>query len=252
MIEAIIAAGLACAVTVFAKGIYDDADMGHNAKSKIEDRIRRMVDSRLNEYKEQGRISDHEYILLLNKRSNNDTTIRNQTVNSVFDTNIVITTDNKCSYSNSSHYQDLGLNTYTLITTMNKMLSRLDDIYAKLEKNSSLNNNEEEQERKILDLGKERNKNKVRQNKSVTKIKKGHIYNIKNKEKEEEYRKEDSDKERNINTNSKEELNYLPINTINDNNNSSSNNNDYEFNEIEELKKQIADMISKLDKEIID
>jgi hypothetical protein len=249
MIEAIIAAGVAGAVTVLARSIHHNTSVNHYTESEIKDRIRRMADNRLKEYKEQGKISEHEYILLLNKRYSSNDTIKNQTVNSGLDTNTVITSDNehKCSYSNFNHYQDLGSNTYTIITTMNKILSRLDDIYSKLnENNSSLNNGEL---KRRLNLGKGKYSNsKVHQNKSVTKIKEPK-YNSNDKEKSEG---DSIHKEGDINTNYKEERlsDYIAINTnynttINDNNNNDGN----EFNDIEELKKQIADMISKLEKE---
>ncbi len=251
MIEAIIAAGLAGAVTVLARGIHHNTSVNHYTESEIKNRIRRMVDNRLREYKEQGKISEHEYILLLNRydesmiNNNNQSTVSNSLS---ANNGIVITYDQyNGSYSNpssnSNYYLDLGSNTsaYTLITTMNKVLSRLDDIYSKLEKNPNNNSSSKERGRKILALG-EYNNIKVHQNKSITKTKKDYRYNnSKNKKREEEEYREGDQRD--------EGLDPLPMNTINDNDNSNDNNNNYEFNEIEELKKQIVDMISKLDKE---
>jgi hypothetical protein len=251
MIEAIIAAGLAGAVTVLARGIHHNTSVNHYTESEIKDRIRRMADNRLREYKEQGKISEHEYILLLNRYDESMVNNNNQsTVSNSLSANngIVITYDqHNGSYSNpnpnSNYYLDLGSNTsaYTLITTMNKILSRLDDIYSKLEERS-LNNNSKEQGRKMLNLG-EYNNIKVHQNKSITKTKKDYRYNnSKNKKREEEEEYKEGDQR-------DKGLDPLPMNTINDDNDNNSNNNNYEFNEIEELKKQIVDMISKLEKE---
>jgi len=236
MIEAIIAAGLAGAVTVLARGIHHNTSVNHYTESEIKDRIRRIADNRLREYKEQGKISEHEYILLLNRYDKsiidgNQLTVSNSLTvnnNSYFNPN-----------PNYNHYLDLGSNTpvYTLITTMNKMLSRLDDIYAKLEERRSLNNNSKEHGKRMLNLA-GYNNIKVHQNKSITK--KDHRYNESKKIEEEERREVDQ---------GDKGLDPLPMNTVNDINNTNKNNNNYEFNEIEELKKQIVDMISKLEKE---
>ncbi len=222
MIEAIIAAGLAGAVTVLAR-VRHNTSVNYYTESKIRDRIRLMVDNRLKEYKEQGKISDHEYISIINNRS--------KVSNS-------LSANNGSYYNpnpNSNHHLGSDTSTYILIT-MNKMLSRLDDIYARLEERS-LNNRE-----KALNLA-EYNNLRVHQNKSITKTKRGNRYNNSKNEKEEEYRGGDQiDKE----------VDPSPINNSNSNNNNNNNNNsnsNYEFNEIEELKKQIFDMISKLDKE---
>jgi len=221
MIEAIIAAGLAGAVTVLARGIHHNTSVNYYTESKIKERIRLMVDNRLREYKEQGKISDHEYISIINNRSK----VSNN-----------LSANNDSYYNpnpNSNHHLGSDTSTYILIT-MNKMLSRLDDIYARLEE-KSLNNREE-----ALNLA-EYNNLRIHQNRSITKTKRGNRYNnSKNKNKEEEYRGGDQrDKE----------VDPLPINNSNNNNNNNNNNSNYEFNEIEELKKQIFDMISKLDKE---
>lgn len=188
MIEAIVAAGLAGAVTAFTMRMHDAT----GSKESIEERIRSRVGDRIREYKEQGRIDEQEYILL----TNGTHTVRRE----VEGTSILLA----------------------------KILSRLDDISAKIES------------RELSDRDRARDKNKT-----------------KNKTKERATRARDhsrgrySERRASVNDSIKE-FNALntDANTLDDANSSSSND-DYlnEFNEIEELKKQITEMISRLEKE---
>ncbi len=187
MIEAIVAAGLAGAVTAFAMRMHDAKDK----KESIEERIRSRVGDRIREYREQGRIDEQEYILLTN--GSLDTVRRPE----VADTN----------------------------TLLVKILSRLDDIHAKIEsKGVMVKAKDKDEDNKSKDKTIPRDKNKGRYKERRASIKDSIEFNT-------------------LNTDAKE---------VNDGNSSSSSSKDdylNEFSEIEELKKQITEMISRLEKE---
>ncbi len=188
MIEAIVAAGLAGAVTAFTMRMHD----AKGSKESIEERIRSRVGDRIREYKEQGRIDEQEYILL----TNGTHTVRRE----VEGTSILLA----------------------------KILSRLDDISAKIES----------RELSDRDRARDRDKNKNKTKERATRAR-------------DHSRGRYSERRASVNDSIKE-FNALntDANTLDDANSSSSND-DYlnEFNEIEELKKQITEMISRLEKE---
>ncbi len=181
MIEAIVAAGLAGAITAFTMRMHD----AKGSKESIEERIRSRVEERIRKYKEEGRIDEQVYILL----TNGTHTVRRE----VEGTNILLA----------------------------KILSRLDDISAKIESR--------EVRAKDRDKNKDKNKDKNRATR-VRDHSRGRY------------------KERRASVNDSIEFNALSTdaNTLDYANSSSSND---EFNEIEELKKQITEMISRLEKE---
>ncbi len=177
MIEAIVAAGLAGAITAFTMRMHD----AKGSKESIEERIRSRVEERIRKYKEEGRIDEQVYILL----TNGTHTVRRE----VEGTNILLA----------------------------KILSRLDDISAKIES------------REVRAKDRDKNKDKNRATR-VRDHSRGRY------------------KERRASVNDSIEFNALSTdaNTLDYANSSSSND---EFNEIEELKKQITEMISRLEKE---